>query len=465
MADFKENNFDEVLKKKLLNYEETPPEHIYNDLMEHFSNSSVSYTRKILSNKYLYIISSAIIIGIVAIKLYNSSNTKNINNLPKKSSITTVNNKSSENITIEVKNIQNNNPSDNTTQHQVNLSNSNNNLSMVKDEKLSSLSNNKGTIATDSTILSGRYNKINDVKVENTDPINAKVISDKKEKVQFISADENPNNISKDIVNLNSDNLFSVDVSFIITPASCDRNNGSITANISGSTKNLNYFWYPCENIKNTSNEITNINTGEYHLRVSDENNNEKVFNIFVPDSGKIIADFIHTELEQVISRPLYFNNNTKVNGKINPPGTTYIWSFGDGTYSFQTNPEHTYTSEGEFSVKLLAISKFGCTDSITLSDINISPSNPEAPNVFSPNGDGLNDIFKPKVKPSKFFTCTIFNQEGKTVFEWKDPNSGWDGKINNTPAAEGTYYFVIKGTGNDDRRYVLTGNLLLVRK
>ena len=75
-----------------------------------------------------------------------------------------------------------------------------------------------------------------------------------------------------------------------------------------------------------------------------------------------------------------------------------------------------------------------------------------------------LPEIRSRKVKPSKEFTCTIINQNGKTVYEWYDQNTGWDGKINNKPATSGTYFYIINGTGIDNRKYVLKGTLLLVR-
>ena len=51
-------------------------------------------------------------------------------------------------------------------------------------------------------------------------------------------------------------------------------------------------------------------------------------------------------------------------------------------------------------------------------------------PNAFSPNGDGINDIYKPKegYQNIKEFHAYIYNRWGQKLFEWSDPATGWDG-------------------------------------
>jgi len=67
-------------------------------------------------------------------------------------------------------------------------------------------------------------------------------------------------------------------------------------------------------------------------------------------------------------------------------------------------------------------------------------------PNVFTPNGDGQNDIFKVTVKGATCFHGEIFNRWGVKVYEWNDALGGWDGIIMQTHkiAADGTYYYII---------------------
>ena len=66
-------------------------------------------------------------------------------------------------------------------------------------------------------------------------------------------------------------------------------------------------------------------------------------------------------------------------------------------------------------------------------------------PNVFTPNDDLINDVFR-VVSPSEIteFNGSVFNRWGKKVYEWSDATSGWNGKINQDFAAEGVYYYIV---------------------
>jgi len=551
MANFKENNFDEVFKNKFMNFEETPPDFIYNNLKASISNNSSNITKKINFNKNLLIISSAIIIAIISITIYYNLNNNNFKTTVSSGNIV----KNANNISIQSNN-QGNSVNNNSIST-VNTTNSNNNV--IKEYNISKSDNtqnsynqfdtticglicslnqiipqaNTGKWSTESTNLTlvsnkfknayddpealiksdkygkyklywnstdnkqveitinfieqpksikssdinvcgneyqfnlskssnnGLWNFITGVKYENNKLINTKVYYKNTGKVQFIWTETNAQCISKDTVNVIFGNSSAMDISFKIVPATCRNNNGSITASISAND-DLSYYWYPVENTN--SNILDNLYSGEYHLKVRNKNNCEAVFDIFVPDSGNVVADFVHSELEQTVSVPIYFTNKSKTDGK-NTEGTVYEWNFGDNLRSSETNPEHIYTREGEYSVSLIAKSSYGCSDTITISDINISTANPEAPNIFSPNGDGINDIFKPKVRSSKSFICTIFNKEGQQIYEWDDVNAGWDGKIKNDLAAEGNYYYVVSGIDNNNKKYILKGSFILIRK
>ena len=66
-------------------------------------------------------------------------------------------------------------------------------------------------------------------------------------------------------------------------------------------------------------------------------------------------------------------------------------------------------------------------------------------PAAFTPNGDGLNDVFKPKLSCyTSAFHCRIFNRWGKKIFETSDINKGWDGTCTGTKILSGTYVYYI---------------------
>jgi gliding motility-associated-like protein len=85
-------------------------------------------------------------------------------------------------------------------------------------------------------------------------------------------------------------------------------------------------------------------------------------------------------------------------------------------------------------------------------------------PNAFSPNGDGLNDIFEVKGRFQNNFSLLILNRWGEIVFESNDPRKGWNGQVNGKPAITGVYAYRLRATDEQGRRYETTGTLTLLK-
>ncbi|MFM2194842.1 MAG: hypothetical protein RL092_442, partial [Bacteroidota bacterium] len=67
-------------------------------------------------------------------------------------------------------------------------------------------------------------------------------------------------------------------------------------------------------------------------------------------------------------------------------------------------------------------------------------------PNSFTPNGDGFNDNFVPKINGISELSFAIFNRWGNEIVNWNDVNGKWDGAINGKPSPDGVYFYVMKG-------------------
>lgn len=89
-----------------------------------------------------------------------------------------------------------------------------------------------------------------------------------------------------------------------------------------------------------------------------------------------------------------------------------------------------------------------------------------EVPNVFTPNNDGINDLFGVNAKSILIFSGTIVNRWGRQVFSWKDFAWGWNGKLNGigNDLSSGVYYYLIKATGEDGKFFDLKGHFYLER-
>lgn len=85
-------------------------------------------------------------------------------------------------------------------------------------------------------------------------------------------------------------------------------------------------------------------------------------------------------------------------------------------------------------------------------------------PNVFTPNNDLVNDLFTIEIENYSSFEGILLNRWGKTVFEWNDVATGWDGTINGNPASEGTYFYKISVIGINGDINEFSGFLELTR-
>ena len=151
-----------------------------------------------------------------------------------------------------------------------------------------------------------------------------------------------------------------------------------------------------------------------------------------------------------------------------NPEGdvTNFLWQiYRDGSLvETRTDRDHRYTFEksGKYRVSLqVSNATETASDSI---NVSVSESQLNAPNVFTPNGDGYNDEFRVAYVSISEFQATILNRWGRVVHSWNNPQEGWDGNIGGKPAAEGTYFYVITAKGADSKVHKLKGHINLLR-
>jgi gliding motility-associated-like protein len=140
-----------------------------------------------------------------------------------------------------------------------------------------------------------------------------------------------------------------------------------------------------------------------------------------------------------------------------------YTWHFGDDTVSTLPGDQtHIYYRPGSYNIKLIIESELLCVDSITSPVIEVDPSSLNIPNVFTPNGDGANDFFKPETTSLRMIDMQIFSRTGTLVYSFRGEGDrlkdwqGWDGTVNNSSrnASPGIYYYVIRARGWDDIFY-----------
>jgi gliding motility-associated-like protein len=165
-----------------------------------------------------------------------------------------------------------------------------------------------------------------------------------------------------------------------------------------------------------------------------------------------------------------------------NGPVTYYSWSFLGGATPGDTsqadsptvsdttnvmNPTRVYDHYGSFPVVLISTNDKQCSDTVIKLVKVIDALQVYIPNSFTPNGDGINDVFIAKGTGMKVenFSMDIFNRAGQDIFSTKDINQGWDGKVQGQYVKDATYIYDIKVVGmNGEGRKEYTGYITVIK-
>jgi gliding motility-associated-like protein len=193
---------------------------------------------------------------------------------------------------------------------------------------------------------------------------------------------------------------------------------------------------------------------------------------IWMSDTGHTIAMFdtsVISNGERIAEFDVDFHNQSE-------NGLYYEWYIYDEHNNIiytseDVNPSYTFRDEGYYTVVLISISPEGCRDTLKYGPFYVeSESFVEVPNVFTPNGDGVADYFQVHAKTLDSFHGVILDRWGRKLYEWDDwqnETSGWDGKVGNSLASPGVYYYVITAHGRDrapDDMYEFKGSFYLLR-
>lgn len=171
------------------------------------------------------------------------------------------------------------------------------------------------------------------------------------------------------------------------------------------------------------------------------------------------VANFNH------LPEPVFVDNPTVQFNNISTGNITNQWHFGDGQTSGDVSPSHTFSSQTshDYEVSLVVTSAAGCMDSITKI---VSVKYPFAlyfPNSFTPNDDGMNEIFIPLVsQPFDVYeyNLEIYNRWGAVVYTSSQINDGWKGN-----AQPDLYLWKVTMRNPYDKKQIIrTGHVMLLK-
>lgn len=177
---------------------------------------------------------------------------------------------------------------------------------------------------------------------------------------------------------------------------------------------------------------------------------------------GVDIPDFTIIDLgETILLTPLYYD----------PIYTQFTWTDESGTILGNDPTLSMYQPVRETTIYLTAADQNGCTATDSLTVRVITNPTMYVPNVFSPDGNGINDYFRfyPPIGVEKVLSFTIFDRWGGLIFQ--DDNieafqgyKGWDGTVEGEKALQGVYCYMIKVRFLDGEEKIIAGDVLLLR-
>ena len=147
--------------------------------------------------------------------------------------------------------------------------------------------------------------------------------------------------------------------------------------------------------------------------------------------------------------------------------GAVGTWDFGNGTTQDYTVGEvvnQSYNDPGAYTVSLDISNLAGCESSYAI-ELCILPAEPVfIPDIFSPNGDGHNDILFVRGFGLTKIDFRLYDRWGEEVFKTTDTAVGWDGSLRGQPASSGSYFYTFKASVGDNSKIDKSGEIALVR-
>lgn len=248
----------------------------------------------------------------------------------------------------------------------------------------------------------------------------------------------------------------------ISSPIQCYGNPGFITLNMQGAGP-FTYSW----------NTIPPQNTASINAPAGSTNkvyvNNTKTgckfdTSIAIPGHSPIRAYFTYSPNGKCM---VSYNAELQIIN-LSQGGVTGFWDLGDSTiipYDPNINPTHLYDGlKDKYTVKLVIKNAGGCVDSFSQTVCVKEITDIVLPNSFSPNNDGINDIFRVEYATFLYSSMSIFNRWGEKVFYSEDIKVGWDGTYKGVNCPMDYYVYSFTYKGKKTANMIAKGVLYLIR-
>ena len=226
----------------------------------------------------------------------------------------------------------------------------------------------------------------------------------------------------------------------------CGRKDGTITLtvnnrpDINGEKTIVYYVW---EGINDTTlSALTGLKAGTYSVHIKDT---------FCYLDTTIVIDHVPGPIANFeansynVAANTVFTLTDASHSPANPPVSIRNWNWDMGDENTQTGRivYYTYGATGDYIIGLEIIDENGCLDTISKVIHVYEELNVFIPNMFTPNGDGLNDTWKPEMSEyaKEGYQLSVFDRWGQVIFYTRDTEAAWDGTVKGKKVAPNTTY------------------------
>jgi gliding motility-associated-like protein len=314
---------------------------------------------------------------------------------------------------------------------------------------------NGGNFTIDWTLLGGNTMQIDDGTI--TDPTLTNPANSGTYMWQFV-IDNGEGCVHTDTVAFDIDIAVPLDLSATGGPGICPGDSVQLAAQLVTANNAVTYDWLPGAELTTTTGPNTTSTTptsGTYQVIGLDTTTG-------CTDTAYVdVVVYPSVSLSFYATNPLGFKpHSTDFINTSDPTLVNWQWTFGDGIgISNLFEPSYYYAQAGVYQVSLTAENTFGCRNEAFGTVTVETPYELVIPNVFSPNGDGMNDLFEIVHSGVAVFHCEIFNRWGKKVHEYDNVAQHWSGENN----ADGTYYYLITTTSEQGDSFDYQGSFTLL--